>query len=69
MKSPQFISFPLHYEMNGDRLKRTERILWELSEWEYVRFATALEAARAWKQANPTERLEKKTEPSVPSDA
>ncbi len=57
------------FEMNEERLKRTEKLLLELSEWEDVHFATALEAARAWKQVNPPERFEEKTEPSAPADA
>ena len=46
------------YEMNRDRLTRTEKLLRELATWEEVYFATSSEAARAWKQANAPERSE-----------
>jgi hypothetical protein len=44
------------FEMTRNRLARTETLLREVSTWEGVCFASALEAARAWKQANPVER-------------
>ena len=41
------------FEMNEARLARCSRLLREVATWEGVGFATALDAVRAWKQANP----------------
>jgi hypothetical protein len=45
------------FEMDEHRLARTERFLREVASWEDVRFATVLDAVRAWKRSSwPGER-------------
>ena len=56
------------FEMNEDRLRRTEVLLRELASWDGVTFATALGAARAWKRHNPVGDTQEEPEPASAPD-